>query len=332
MRGLISALSASDIITVRPFLLLFYSAFLLHAESYPRAWNYVAPDATAVIGVEWRQLQSSFLADAVGSELFASGHLGIPELECLEHSREILLSAPDFLAIFSGTFPAATVEAQAAKLGLWKSSYQGVRLWIAPKKDRRSVAHINDSLILVGWRDTLEAAIDRGMLTELRQYSPLLARGARMAPNADLWIAANALPDPLVSVFLPLKMETGEFDGTVSARNGLRLDARYNMSSTEDALLSAGYFRQAIPDFHAVLQGLHVIPEGESVLLKLEVSAGDLTGYLRPPEPPAAESKVESKPEPPPPPAGPRVIRIFGLDSGTRELVLPPGKLQPAKP
>ena len=79
MRGLISILSASDIFTVRSFLLLFYSAILLHSESYPRAWNYVAPDATAVIGFEWRQLQSSFLADAVGSELFASGLGGHPK-------------------------------------------------------------------------------------------------------------------------------------------------------------------------------------------------------------------------------------------------------------
>lgn len=268
-----------------------FSTLSLYAESYPRAWNYVAPDATAIIGVEWRQLQTSFLADAVGSELFASGHLGIPELECLERSREILLSAPDFLAIFSGAFPAATVEAQAAKLGLWKTSYQGVRLWIAPQKTLRSLAQISDSLLLIGWRDTLEVAIDRGMLTRLRQYSPLLARGARMAPNADLWIAADALPDPLVSVFLPLKMETGEFDGIVSARHGLRLDARYNMSSTEDALLSAEYFRQAIPDFHAVMRSLHVIPEGESVLLKLEVSAADLAEYLRPPEPPAQKTQ-----------------------------------------
>jgi hypothetical protein len=304
---------------VRPIpIVLFYAALFLHAESYPRAWNYVAPDATAIIGVEWRQLQDSFLGDAIGAELSSNGRLGIPDLECLKRSREILLSAPDFLAIFSGAFPAATVDSQAAKLGLWKTSYNGVRLWIAPEKTRRSIAQLNDNLVLVGWRETLEAAIDRGMQTSLREYSPLLARGARLAPSGDLWISANALPDPLVSVFLPLKIETGDFDGMVSVRNGLRLDARYAMTSTEDALLSAEYFRQAIPDFHGVLQGLHVIPEGESVLLKLEVGAGDLAEYLRPPEPPAAETKPE-----PVVPAGPRVVHIVGLDEGPREIALP---------
>jgi hypothetical protein len=199
-----------------------------------------------------------------------------------------------------------------------KTSYNGVRLWLAPEKTRRSVAQVNDNLLLIGWRDTLEEAIDRGVQTDLRAYSPLLARGARLAPAGDLWIVANALPDPLVSVFLPLRIETADFDGVVAARNGLRLDARYNMTSTEDALLSAQYFREALPDFHAVLQGMHVIPEGESVLLKLEVTAGDLDQFLRPPEPPIAEEKPK-----PVEPAGPRVVRIIGLDDGPREVALP---------
>src|SRR5262252_8290222 len=121
-------------------LLFVYVAFLLQGESYPSAWNYVAPDTKAIIGFEWRQLQDSFLGQAVGAELWTEGHLGIPDLDCLKGSREILLSAPDFLAIFNGPFPAAVVEAQALKAGLVKSSYSGVRLWLAPEKTRRSLA------------------------------------------------------------------------------------------------------------------------------------------------------------------------------------------------
>ena len=299
-------------------LLFLYVAALMPGESYPSAWNYVAPDAKSIVGIEWRQLRGLFLGDAVGAELWTEGHLGIPDLDCLRQSREILLSAPDFLAIFSGSFPAAIVESQAAKAGLLKSSYNGVRLWIAPEKTRRSVAQVNDNLLLIGWRDTLEEAIDRGVQTDLRAYSPLLARGARLAPNGEIWVAANALPDPLVDVFLPLGIETADFDGLVSARNGLRLDARYNMASTEDALLSAQYFREALPNFHAILQGMHVIPEGESVLLKLEVPAGELEQYLRPPEPVVTEVKPK-----PPEPRGPRVVRIVGLDDTPREVALP---------
>lgn len=303
---------------MRTLLLFFCAAVIAAGESYPSAWNYVAPDATALVGFDWQHLKDSFLGDAVFSELSGAGHLGIPELECLKQSRQILLSAPDFLAIFSGSFPAAVVEAQALKTGLYKTSYNGVRLWVAPEKNRRSLAQVGDSLLLAGWRDTLEEAIDRGMLTDLRTHSPLLSRGARLAPNSEFWVVANALPDPLVSVFLPLHLETGDFEGLVGARSGLHLDARYTMANTEDALLSAQYFRDAVPAFHAILQNIHVIADGESVLLKLDVSAGELDQFLHPPQP-----AVSEEPPPPAPPAAPKVMRILGLDDGPREVTLP---------
>ena len=310
---------------MRTLLVFLGVAAVAAGQSYPRAWNYVAPEATAIVGIDWQHLKDSFLGDAVSAEISGGGSLGIPDLDCLKQSRQILLSAPDFLAIFSGSFPAAAVDEQAAKSGMVKTSYNGIRLWVAPEKNRRSLAQVSDTLLLAGWRDTLEEAIDRGMQTSLRPYSPLLPRGARLAPNGDFWVVANALPDPLISVFLPLRLETGDFDGLIAVRNGLRLDARYNMTSTEDALLSAQYFREAIPAFHPILQDIHVIADGESVLLKLEVSAGELDQFLHPPEAAVREAAPQSAAPPAaPPPAPPRVVRILGLDDGAREVALPP--------
>ena len=102
---------------------------------------------------------------------------------------------------------------------------------------------MSDTLLLIGFRDTLEAAIDRSLLTAERQSSPLLPRGARLAATYDLWISATALPDPLVSVFIPVALESGDFDGGVSVRHGLMqglmLEARYDMATPQDAELSA---------------------------------------------------------------------------------------------
>src|SRR5580698_4371825 len=151
---------------------------LAMGESYPRAWSYIAPDATAIVGIEWQKLHASFLADALGAELSSSGRLGFPDLACLRDAREILLAGPDLLGVASGSFPAATVAAQATGLGMRSADYDGVRMWIAPGTSRRSVAQVNDTLLLVGFKDTLEAAIDRSLLTAERQLSPLLARGA----------------------------------------------------------------------------------------------------------------------------------------------------------
>jgi hypothetical protein len=196
--------------------------------------------------------------------------------------------------------------------------YDGVRLWIARGKDRRSLAQVNDTLLLIGYKETLEAAIDRSLLTTGRQMSPLLTRGARLAANFDMWISTTALPDPLVSVFIPVELETADFDGGLTARNGLVLDAHYSMGTPEGASQSADYFRQAIPDFHPLLRGMNVIEDGELVRLKLQVSPQELADQLRPPEP-AKTATVEA----PSPPAKPRTVHIVGLDDGPREIQLP---------
>ncbi len=291
---------------------------LAMGESYPRAWNYIAPDASAIVGIEWQQLHESFLADALAVELSASGRLGFPDLACLRDAREILLAGPDLLGVASGTFPAATVAEQATSLGMRPADYDGVRLWIAPGTRGRSVAQVSDTLLLIGFRDTLEAAIDRSLLTAERHSSPLLARGAHLAATYDLWIAATALPDPLVTVFLPVDLESGDFDGGVSVRRGLVLDAHYDMATPEDAGLSADYFRQAVAGFHALLRGMNVIEDGNSVRLKLQVAPQELAQYLRPPDPEPAKPVAVAPKEP----AKPQSVRIVGLDDGPREFPL----------
>jgi len=309
---------SSDDFTVGIFLLLVMAASFAMGESFPRAWNYVAPDASALVGFEWQHLRESFLADAVRSELSSNGRLGFPDLDCLWNAREILLAGPDLLGVASGSFPAATVAAQAASLGMKPTDYDGVRLWIASEKDRRSVAQVSDTLLLIGWKETLKAAIDRSLLTTDGQMSPLLTRGARLAANFDLWITAIALPDPLVKVFVPLELETADFDGGISARNGLVLDASYSMGTPEDAEQSAEYFREALPDFHPLLRGMNVIEDGVVVRLKLQVTPQELADQLRPPEP-SKKDVVKVTP----PPAKPRTVHIVGLDDGPREFPLP---------
>jgi hypothetical protein len=180
------------------------------------------------------------------------------------------------------------------------------------------VAQVSDTLLLIGFRDTLEAAIDRSLLTTERQSSPLLARGAHLAATYDLWISATALPDPLVNVFIPLKLESGDFDGGVSLRRGLTIDARYDMATPEDAETSADYFREAVPGFHALLHGMNVIEDGSSVRLKLQVAPQELAKQLRPPEPEPAKP-VAIAPKAPP---KPQTVRIVGLDDGPREFPL----------
>jgi hypothetical protein len=288
-------------------------------ESYPRAWNYIAPDSSAIVGIEWQQLRESFLADALAVEISASGRLGFPDLACLRDAREILLAGPDLLGVASGSFPPATVAAQATASGMRAADYDGVRMWLAPGTSGRGVAQVSDTLLLIGFGDTLKAAIDRSLMTAERQSSPLLARGAHLAAAYDLWVTAASLPDPLVSVFIPFDLESADFDGGVSIRRGLILEARYDMATPEDAELSADYFREAVLGFHALLHGMNVIEDGNSVRLKLQVAPQELAQHLRPQEPEPAKPVVVA----PKAPAKPQSVRIVGLDDGPREFPLP---------
>ena len=302
---------------MRSLLLMLATAEITAGQSHPSWWNYVSPDATALVGIQWEQLRNSIFADAIGVELSSGGSLGFPDLPCLSEARQILVSYPELLAIATGSLPLAATRQQAARIGLKTATYRGVDLWVA-SNNSLSVAHVSDTLLLIGQRKTLEAAIVGSLSDSIRSYSPLLARGARLSQDWDLWITTSRMPDPLASVFVPLEIAADAFEGGVSARGSLQLGAAYQMASTLQATAAAEKLRQAIPSFPWVAQGLQVQVDDDAVLLTLYVGPEQLAASLRPPDP-APEAA-------PPEPVvnGPRVVRIYGLDDGPRETVLSP--------
>jgi hypothetical protein len=303
---------------MRSLLLMLATAEISAGQSHPSWWNYVSPDATAVVGIQWEQLRNSIFADAIAAELSSSGSLGFPDLPCLKDARQILISYPELLAIATGSFPAAATREQAMRIGLKLAPYRGVDLWIAPNHSL-SVAHLSDNLLLIGQRKTLEEAIAGSLSDSIRQYSPLLARGARLSQDWDLWIATSRMPDPLASVFVPLEIAADAFEGGVIARGSLQLGAAYQMGSAPQANAAADRLRQAIPSFPWVVQGLEVQVEDDAVLLTLYVSPEQLAASLRATDPVAEAPTAE------PIPNGPRVVRIYGLDEGPRQTILSPG-------
>jgi hypothetical protein len=303
---------------MRSLLLVLATAEISAGQSHPSWWNYVPPDATALVGIQWEQVRYSIFADAIGAELSSGGSLGFPDLPCLKDARQILISYPELMAIATGTFPASATCEQAARIGLKLSTYRGVDLWIAPNHSL-SVAHVSDRLLLVGQRKTLEDAIAGSLTDSIRDYSPLLARGARLSQDWDLWIATSRMPDPLASVFVPLEIAADAFEGGVIARGSLQLGASYQMGSAQQATAAAEKVRQAIPSFPWVAQGLDVQVDDDAVLLTLYVGPEQLAASLRPPD------TVPQAPPPEPVTNGPRVVRIYGLDEGARETVLSPG-------
>ena len=259
-----------------------------------------------------------------------SGDLGFPDLVCIRNARQILISSPALLAIAVGDFPAAAVRQQASSTGLKAGGYRGIPLWIASGRTL-SVAVMNESLVLIGERKTLEAAIDRSMEAG-RNYSPLLERAARFS-HEDLWVVATQIPDPLASLFVPLEIAARGFDGGISLRDGLRLDAAVDAGSEEGAAAAADEIAKSIPGLPEVARGLQVATNANYVTLTLDVTGDQLAESLRttaspathPAPAPAIPAAPLAPPAPPAPtaPIGPQIIHIYGLDDGPREIVLP---------
>lgn len=338
---LISGAGSPDITSVRLLYLLLATAALAAADSHPSWWNLASPEATALVGIHWENLRESAFAEAIGTELSSEGSLAFPDLPCIANARQILISSPAILAIAYGAFPKGMVQIQALAKGFKSSSYGGVELWIASAKPRSgsptlSVARMNDQLLLIGSPKTLEAAIDRSQSDTGRFISPLLAQAARFSQTKDLWVVATQLPDPLASLFVPLDTGAKGFEGGVSVKDGLDLEAGLRAGSEREAEDMAEKLRQSIPGWPVVAQGMEVTVDSRAVLLSLQVDREQLLASLRHPEAspvpaPAPEppptAVAEALPPPPVPakqPEGPQIIRILGLDDGPREILLPP--------
>lgn len=298
---------------------LILAAALLHAESHPSWWTLAEPESTALVGIDWQNLRASPFAGALRAQLG-----DFPDLPLIFDARQFLLSSPDLLAIASGNFPVEALRSQALAKNLKPASYRGIEMYLAPGKTL-SLAQLTEQIVLLGSRKTLERAVDRSLAETGRRYSPLLERAAHVAQDYDLWVVADQLPDALASEFVPLDLETNGFEGGASLADGLQMGASFNAGSPDRAAKAAENLRQQIPAFPAIARGLQVSVEAQSVLLSLEVSAGELSAALRPTAAPAPAPVPPPTPTPKPEPApqGPQVIRIFGLDSGPVEIPFP---------
>ncbi len=269
---------------------------LCAAQSHPGWWTFAAPDSNSLIGIGWSSLRDSAFGDVVRAELSSSGSLGFPDLPCLLNAHDFLISSPPLLAGANGACTPAALRTDALAQGMKPVTYHGIAMWIAPGKTL-SVAQFSDRVVLIGLRKSLEGAIDRS-LAETHSYSPLLMAGARLAHSNDahqndLWVVATELPDPVAGIFVPLDVPDGgslrNFEGGLSTRDGLSLDAVVNAGSDKAAVEFAGNLRRSIPQLPAIAKGLQVATNGGSVALSLKVAKDELLSSLRQsPEPPPA--------------------------------------------
>jgi hypothetical protein len=262
------------------FLLLLAAAGLVSAQSNPSWWKYVPPESASIVGIQWKQLQSSLFAPAIAADFAPGGTFGFPDVELLRNPEQIVVGSPAMLAVEYGTFPIEKLRAQAEAKGLKRVAFRPAELYVSSDPATLSIAYISEKLLLVGARKTLEETISRVANPKERTYSPLLARAARYSKE-DLWVVASRLPDPLASQFLPLEIEATAFEGSVSAWDGLHLVAAVERSSPMKALDFADSLADHLASRPAMAEATEISTRDRSVLIRMDLDQEQFVSVLK---------------------------------------------------
>ncbi|MEO5926148.1 MAG: hypothetical protein ABIR70_20165 [Bryobacteraceae bacterium] len=270
-------------------LLTFFSALIAtaglgSAQSNPSWWKYAPPEASAIVGIQWKTLQKTLFAPIIAAELAPGGSFGFPDIEMLRTPEQMIIGSPSTLAVEYGNFPIAKLRTQATEKGLKRTTFKAVELFVSSDPAVLSVAYINDKLLLVGSQKNIEDSINRIANPKDHAYSPLLARAARYSKE-DIWVVASRLPDPLASQFLPLEIEATAFEGSISQWDGLHLVAAVERSTPMKALDFADSLAESLASRPAMSEGTEISTRDRSVLIRMDLDEEQLASSLRMPAP-----------------------------------------------
>ena len=262
------------------------------------AWNYVPQDTTSITAMEWRKVLDSPYREMIRQEIPPATLQLLDGINFIEGIDRVIVAGTgkSALLILSGKFELGSLKDMAVSDGGTVKSYKNAQLLLSPDADADTqIALVNESIVLIGNLESLTAAIDRGNGPK---------RPARSG-SFDLWLFSKS-PSPEIASL--------EFGLTI--KDGIQLDANINAISDD-------YARRLKENAH--LHQLGAEQNGTAVRIGAKLDKDQFERglgqwrvsleQLRAPEPVA--QKVEE-------PKGPLKIRIYGLDEGTREILLPP--------
>ncbi len=334
-----------------------------NCQSDPALWRFVHPDAKAVIGIDWGRIRQSPAGAMIRDKwLSAEAMPGNPAVELLDDVDRILISSPGknssddsaespILIAIHGKFDAAQVRRVFARSGAKPQSYNSFQVY-RPQSRNRQGNDAKDSAwvlfdaetILYGDAPSVFAALNRNEFASAAPQSPapgsLLARAAAMDPGYDLWVFMDAMEiasnDEVATLFRgdDWASEAQTFEVGANLRSGLAADITIRFSSDEAAKrVTAGLTHMSAgAQMQGIAKKLKFTLDGSATKIALRLTEQELEASV---EAFAAGQKAStqlaanpapvanSTPRPAPAPAKPSVIRIEGLDEGTREIPYP---------
>ncbi len=262
-----------------------------------------------------------------------------------------------FLIVLEGTFPP---EHYQALLQGVKRTYRTVPVYRTsktPNPANSSIAIVNEHMIVFGDERSVFSALDRrGRALPLGGVSPnpILARAAELAPTHDLWFIASGFPPsapraaapgapPNPMAALGSAVDTVEF--AISARDGFTLDADLVTKDPTSAQLFASMVSAALaaqianaqtPQAAELARKLQITNTGNRLEMHVALTKEEVQEQIRlaqeararalanPPVvgPNGIGLRSSARPAEPVKPAGPRKVKIYGLDDGVKEIPL----------
>jgi hypothetical protein len=340
--------------------LLLVAPAVASAQTDPALWRFIQPNAKAIISIDWKHVRQSHIGTML-REKWVDTNSTIPGVEFLNDVDRFLISSggqnaddetsePPVLIVVRGHFDLPRVRKLLVTHGAKAQAFNSVQVYRPQGKNSKDMAFVllDAQTILIGDARSVFAAVDRNALPPSPTDSvPVLARAAAMDASYEVW-ALITTPGALANDRLMGLLSGGEvgsnalgYDVGFSFKNGLSADASVLFESDSAAKRLASelgkMMKMAIKDKMgepAMLdleKKLKITAEGKLVKIAMRVTPQELeknaqiyAATHKPPAPALAEIRAVAKTAPELPKPERRVIRIEGLDEGTREIPYKP--------
>lgn len=345
---------------VLPLLCLATATAVPQPISHPTFWRYVHPQAKTLVGVDVRTVKQSQLGKKLAADFEKAGwkqQVSRQGVDFIEDVDQILLSSPSLpsnatqldgaalVLAMQGRFQLEKLRASIAGKGAKSTTYKGVTLLTQDGKTDIVLALVSPQILVLGDPKSLRTVIDRYESTVPAMSSdPMFQRATELATLYDAWVVSEVPPAAKVqSLNAQFLRHVQALEGGVSFRNGLALELNLQTDSSAKAreltdslsvlLQLATMGPKQDPIVKDLIERLRIQTEDNRATFAILWKEGEVFQMvdslkskvvkvaLGTPGGPAPAAAPLPEPEPTPQP-GPLVVKIHGMDEGTREVVL----------
>jgi hypothetical protein len=331
------------------------------AQTDPVLWRFIQPNAKAIISIDWKHVRQSHVGTMLREKWVDTNSAAMPGAEFLNDVDRFLISSggqsagdetaePPVLIVVRGHFDLPRVRKLLVTHGAKAQAFNSVQVYRPQGKNSKDMAFVllDAQTILIGDARSVFAAVDRNALpSSAADSGPVLARAAAMDASYEVW-ALITTPGALANDRLMGLLSGGEvgsnalgYEVGFSFRNGLSADASVLFESDSAAKRLASELHKMLkmaikdkmgePAMLDLEKKLKIAAEGNVVKVAMRVTPQELeknaqiyAATHKQPAPALADVRAVAKAAPEPPKPERRVIRIEGLDEGTREIPYKP--------